>query len=212
MKNKFTSNVLKALPVFVLCFILFSFSTVLKAQFCRLYGDMIVPNSITLFILAHIQANTSGYGEAMQLKCGNAIKHLADAVIFCKSIEKWEAANGESTAGQNIKCRIDKSPLGQPFLEVTIPLRFGYGLDDVQDVVTNAINWGIIKSGGSWYTIPFIDDADGKIEYIDLDTIKDESIKPMKVQGEKQIRLFFIQHPDKFALIDGMIRKLVLAS
>ena len=49
----------------------------LEAQFKRKYGDIIIPSEITLFLLAEIQANTSGLGESIQMKCGNALRHIS---------------------------------------------------------------------------------------------------------------------------------------
>ncbi len=183
----------------------------LEAQFCRLCGDMVVPSNITLFVLAHIQANTSGYGEAMQIKCGNALKHTADAMIFCKNFEKWKpSSEGSAPSGQDIICRVDKSPLGQPFLETKIPLKYGYGIDDIQDVVNHAINWELIKAAASWYTLPFIE-KDGKFEFIQHDKITKDQ-KPVKLQGEAQIREWLMKNPTQYQLLDSLLRKQILGT
>jgi recombination protein RecA len=179
----------------------------LEAQFCRSYGDLIVPNGITLFLLTQIQANTSGYGETMMMKCGNAIKHLSDAIIFARGTQKWKEQNGK-ILGHDILCRIDCSPLGPPFIETTIPLRYGYGIDDLQDVITHAINWDIIKKAGAWYTLPFLEN-DGKIENVDLDSVA-EDIKPLKFQGEDKIRNWLLLHPTESALLEKTVRSKIL--
>ncbi len=161
----------------------------LEAQFCRKYGDLVVPSEVTLFLLAQMQANTSGYGEATQIKCGNAIKHGADGIMFFKGTEKWKPENNR-VLGHHILCRIDCSPLGPPFIETKIPLRYSYGVDDLQDILTHSINWEIIKQTGAWYTMPFLEKEKGKYQFIDLSTLKedDKTIKPLRFQGEAQIR------------------------
>lgn len=156
----------------------------LEAQFCRMYGDMIVSNEVTVFFITQVQANTSGYGPPLQIKAGNAIKHQADVIMFCKGVEKWSETDGK-ILGHNINITIESSALGPPNVDISVPLRYGYGIDNTKDIIVNAINWNIIQTKGSWYSLPFYE-KDGKL------TFSEEVIgDPVKLQGEHAIWQWF---------------------
>lgn len=173
----------------------------IEAQFQRQYGDLIMPNGVTLFLLAHIQANTSGYGEQTVIKCGNAIKHLADAIIFIKGIEKWKANANGRIMGHYMIWRIEHSPLGPPLIDTKVPLKYGTGLDHIGDVVDNALNWDIIASSGSWYVIPFIEKEESFV-YTEVPESKDEQKNFVKLQGEELLKKWFEDHPEQFKIIE----------
>ena len=183
----------------------------LEAQFCRKFGDIIVPSGTIIFLLAQIQANTSGQGEATQIKAGNSIRHLADAIIFIKWIEKWQPNSDGKILGHNLKCKIESSPLGSPYMECDVPLRYGVGIDNVKDVMNHCINWEIIKANGAWYDLPFLkpEKETDKPVFVDLDKLPKDT-KPIKLQGEENVRSWLVSHPSETAMLEGMIRKQVL--
>ena len=57
----------------------------LEAEFCRKYGNLIIPNRCIVFLITQIQANTSGFGAPMIAKVGNQMKHQADVMLICKN-------------------------------------------------------------------------------------------------------------------------------
>jgi recombination protein RecA len=175
----------------------------LEAEFCRKYGNIIVPNQVTLFLLTQIQANTSGYGPPVQAKVGNHIRHQADIIMFGKNFEKWDEQNGR-ILGHNMIYNVEASALGAPFMEMKIPLRYGYGIDNIKDVMDHCINWEIIRKGGAWYTLPFLEDG----TRVDLDAL-DDSQKPIKVQGEDKVRNWLLIHPEQTKMLDKEIREKV---
>jgi recombination protein RecA len=162
------------------------------AQFTRLYGDVVVPNGSTLFLLTQIQANTSGYGPPIIPKLSNSLYHQSDLVIQGKSIEKWKEEDGR-IRGHNMVYTVIKNAGSDPYNDVTIPLRFGYGVDVAKDVVDHAVLFNIVQRDGAWYTLPFI--------LADKDVICDSSFskkdgKYVKLQGEAKVREFVIERPD----------------
>jgi hypothetical protein len=175
----------------------------LEAQFCRKYGDIIVPNRVTVFLLTHIQANTSGYGPPVQIKAGNAVKHTADIILFGKTAEKWKEQDGR-ILGHDMIYNVECSALGPPHTEMRVPLRYGTGIDVIKDIITQCINWEIIKKAGAWYTIPFTE-KDGKIEFIEQSD--DKEIKLLKFQGEDNIRNWLLIRPNETKILEDIIRK-----
>ncbi len=181
----------------------------LEAQFQRQYGDLIMPSGIILFLLAHIQANTSGYGESTLIKCGNAIRFMADTIVFIKSAEKWKPTPTGRILGHDMVWKVEHPPLSAPKFEKTmVPLRYGKGLDCIGDVVTQAINFDMIKANSSWYILPFTDQQ-GKIEYFVVPENKEEQGKNIKIQGEESVHEFFTQHPDALDLLEQNVRKTI---
>ncbi len=176
----------------------------LEAQFRRQYGDLIVPNQITLILLAQIQSNTSGWGETIIMKCGNALKHLADIIMFIKNTEKWKPNADGRILGHDIHCRIDASSLGPPFVDTTVGLRYGYGLDNPKSVIENSISWDIIKADGAWFVLPF-DKESFAFEEITEDKLEEKKL--VKLQGEENARRWLIDHPESMLFLDNKIRQ-----
>lgn len=181
----------------------------IEAQFCRLYGDLIIANNVTVIFIAQVQANTSGYGPALQMKCGNSLKFQADIVMFCKGIEKWDPDSEGRIKGHNINITIETSALGPPHVDISIPLRYGFGIDTIKDTITHAITWGYIRKGGAWYTLPFME-KNGKFEF--QESIPDDAEGFVRVQGEERVWQWFskIENQEHLKLLELKIREKIL--
>lgn len=178
----------------------------LQSQFCRKYGDLVVPSKVMLLMIAHIQANTSGYGAPIQMKVGNDIRHQADTILFGKSIEKWQPINGK-ILGQEMNYTIECSALGPPFVEVAVPLRYGSGVDYIKDLINQCVNWGIIKDSASWFVLPFLKSEDKAVPF---DNIEDFDVtKAMKLQGSEKVYQWLLMNKNASNILDAHIRKKV---
>lgn len=177
----------------------------LEAQFMRIYGNQVISNQITIFLLAQIQANTSGYGPPIQAKAGNAVKHQADISLLGLSVEKWKEEDGR-IQGQDTTYRMEKNAGGQPYLDVTVGIRFGYGVDDIRDIVTNAVTWEIVKRDGAWYKLPFAEDKKG-FKYISIEENEKDCVK---IQGESKVRAWMLEHNKEARIIENNIKQKVL--
>lgn len=197
----------------------------IESQFSRRFGDLILPNQVVVFMIAQIQSNTSGYGAATQMKIGNSFKHQADVTLFGKRIEKWDEKDGK-ILGHDMVVEVQESPNGSPYTTINIPLRYGYGVDDIKDVMTHAINWNIIVKGGSWFSLPFVEvtidekkdknkEKTSKFLYVELN----EEGKPkdtkytekdlIRMQGENGIRQWLMLHPEETKFLEDLVRKIV---
>ena len=173
----------------------------LEAQFCRKYGDLIIANNILFFAIAQIQANTSGYGFAQLPKAGNAFKHQADAILAAKGSPE-AITEGDKRVGHKITFEVQNSPLGSPYTSMTIPIKYGYGVDYDLDVITYAKDLGIIKGKGAWYSIPFVEES---TEY------KENGDDLKKLQGEAQLKNWFSVNPEQLKIIETKVRELLVA-
>ena len=96
--------------------------------------------------------------------------------------------------------------MGPPHLKITIPLRYGYGVDAIQDTVSHAINWDIIQQGGAWYTIPFVvSKKENEFHYIQPEDLEDTD-DLIKLQGEANIRNWFLVRPKELQLLEDTVR------
>jgi RecA/RadA recombinase len=181
----------------------------LESQFSRQFGDLIVASQITLVLLAQVQANTSGYGEALLIKAGNAIRHMADGIIFIKNVEKWKPDASGRILGQDMVWKVEASPLGSPYIETRVPLRFGQGVDRHMDIVRNAVDWRVIQGQGAWYCLPF-KEIDGKLVYQELSEDKEENKDFIKAQGEENLRSWLVKNSEQNDIIEKIIREKVL--
>lgn len=177
----------------------------LEAQFCRKYLDLTIPSRVTVFLLTHIMANTSGYGKSLLAKIGNHLKHQSNVHLFGKRIEKWQEHKGK-ILGHDMHFIIEKNSLGNPYAIIQVPLRYGEGIDVVKDTILHAINWDIIKKKGSWFVLPF-QEVDDKIEH---NEITDENEKDLiKIQGEIGLRNWLILNKKEYDLIDAQVKEML---
>ena len=173
----------------------------IEAQFCRKFGDIIVPNQFTLFLIAQVQANTSGYGPTLQMKAGNAMQHQADILLLGKTKEDIKNTDGR-IIGHDAHFIIAHSALGPPG-EMVVPITYGYGIDNERDVLKTCIEWGMIQKAATWLRFPFKDDKDTTV----LDAVTEDS---PKAQGELQARAWLMNHPDHCKALELFIRSKVL--
>jgi recombination protein RecA len=198
-----------------------------ESQFVRKYGESIVRNEVTAFLLAQIQANPTGYGAPTQIKVGNTIRHQADVILNGKSVDKWAPTSGEKILGHDMVYYVEESALGSPYVEMKVPLRYGYGIDKPKDVIQHASNLDVIKLGGAWYTLPYIeveedkkksyklvileDPEDKKKEdYIVRDIATNKIIKDPKIvkfQGEGNVWQWLMLNPKHLEEIEKLVRE-----
>jgi hypothetical protein len=175
----------------------------LESQFVRKYGDLVAPLEVTLFLLTHIMANTSGYGSPFQAKVGNDIRHQADIILFGQTAKKWDEVDGK-VLGHDMIYMVEASALGAPNVKLEIPLRYGIGCDVNKDIINYCINFEIIKKSGAWFTLPFIE-KDGKFEFVENPNFEDKTL--VKIQGQENIWNWLLVKPQEAKVLDSELRK-----
>jgi recombination protein RecA len=160
----------------------------LLANFCRKMASVVPIQDVILIIIQHLIANTSGYGSPYYEDGGNKIQYQADVKLRCSSFQKWNSVqNDDSTRiGQVANWQVVTSALGPPGGKVQSYIRYGYGIDDIKELIGLALDMGIIMKGGAWYSI----------------THKEQEYK---VQGEEKIRALLLENNDLFNHIKQQI-------
>lgn len=161
----------------------------LLAAFCRQIAPVVLVNKCIVIIIQHMIANTGGMGGPTWVEDGGEkIKYQADVRMRIKYIEKW--TEGETRVGQIIHWEVVKSALGPPVDMFDSYLRYGYGLDDVWEVINLACDIGLIAKGGSWFTLNFVQDED----------------KP-KVQGQEKLYKLLRSEPETYKLLYDKVKE-----
>jgi len=162
----------------------------LLAKFCRKVANVIPINKVILIGITHLMSNVTGYGAKYQEKSGNAIKYQSDNKLRVKKYELLPKNSAKPT-GQSVEWSVEFSALGAPGMSATSYITYGIGIDVGKELAKLAIDLGIIKKKGSWYS--FEDQTvytDGK--YQGQENIADIINTDKKLQAKLQREIYEI--------------------
>lgn len=165
----------------------------LLSLFFRRSSQIIDNNNIIFICLSRLMTNRDPTSKKRWLEKGGVdVQHAASVWLNFNYVKKWDKdVETNAVLGHDIHVDIIKSALGKPWLPCSIPLRFGDGIDSVNDIIVNAENMGLITKAGSWYSIP--------------------EFGEQKYQGLDNLRNFLINNPKKIQHIENIIRKMVFS-
>lgn len=151
----------------------------LLAKFCRKVANVIPVNKNIVIGITHLMGNP-GYGTSeWKEKSGQAIAYQTDIKLKAKFFKKWNLSDDSPQIGQEVEWEVICSALGPPGGSITSYLRYGQGIDKQMELLTLAVDLGLINKGGAWYTISSVAD------------------KP-KFQGLEKTRQYILDHPDVY--------------
>lgn len=171
----------------------------LMARFLKRVKDVISVNDIIVISILHLIANTSGYGKAKNRSGGRKILYAADIDLECKSYKYIPGPEGRPI-GQEVEWMTHATPTVGPGHKMTSIIRYGVGIDKIEEVITLAGTYDGIKQGGAWYTLNFLE------PHVD-DWPEDPKATghPYKFQGKEAVRAYFKDHPDHFDIIHKQV-------
>lgn len=104
----------------------------------------------TVLFLNQTREKVGGFMGGISTPGGKAIPFYASQRIH---LFKGQVASesGEATAN-NSWCRVIKNKVAPPMREAKFTIKFGEGLDKMQELVDFAVEYGIIQKSGSWYS------------------------------------------------------------
>ena len=147
----------------------------LLANFCRKMASVVPVQDVTLIIIQHLIANTSGYGSPYYEDGGNKIQYQADVKLRCTSFQKWNLVpvDDSTRVGQVVNWQVMTSALGGPGAKAQSYIRYGFGVDYIKELIGLGLDMGIITKAGSWL-----------------------SMGENKVQGEEKLRSLLVENPE----------------
>lgn len=123
----------------------------LMSQALRKLAGVVARSHTTLIFTNQLRSKIGVmFGNPETTTGGNALKFYASVRLDVRRISTFKSG-GEAT-GNRVKVKVVKNKVAPPFREVEIDIVFGKGIDAISDLVDLAINFGIIKKGGAWFT------------------------------------------------------------
>jgi recombination protein RecA len=157
----------------------------LLATFCRRMAPVVPINKALVIVIQHLIANTSGYGESQFEDGGRKMQYQGDTKLRCTSSQKWENTKKEQI-GQILNWQVKTAALTKPGGKFQSYLRYGYGLDDIKELISLGLDMGIIEKGGAWYTWG-----------------------EQKCQGEEKLQNFLSEDSARIQLLKEQIEKML---
>lgn len=184
--------------------------------FTKKIGQLLPRQRGLVIAITHYIANTAGFGKAKLSDGGTKIQYQADTRMEIAgggektpAIKPWEDA-AKNRIGQVVNWKIICSSMGPPGGQVQSYIRYGHGIDSVQEVLELATDLGFIDKAGAWFSCPFFQiekDLAKKIKP-DVDVDNDEAlIKAFKFQGQDKLYNFIKENPEIVKTLERLIKE-----
>ena len=90
----------------------------------------------------------------ISLAGGRKWEYVPDFRIrFTKRFQNGDIKEGDEQIGHVIEAKITKNRFGAPFRTADLPLIYGLGFDVYRELLENAVNFGVVKKAGAWYSV-----------------------------------------------------------
>lgn len=118
-----------------------------NSKFCLKVKGLLDIHNTTLFIISQTRDKIGGMGGEQSITTGgNAFKFYADV--------RWKVWKMNDKANELNKTTIDvvKSKISKPFGKAELNILWGEGFDKIGEIIDYAVEFGIVKKGGSWFS------------------------------------------------------------
>ena len=130
------------------------------------------------------------YGNPETTPGGRALKFYASVRIDVRKGEPLK--NGSEIIGNRVKCKVVKNKVAPPFKTAEFDMLFGEGISKLGEIIDCAVEFGIIKKSGSWFSYDDMKIGQGK------DKVKEylNQNKEICDEIEKKVRDVFASNQD----------------
>jgi RecA/RadA recombinase len=129
----------------------------LLSMFFKRISGTLMKNKAILICITHNIANSGGspYAPAKMADCGNMVQYQAGTNMVITHRGKWQVPKDTGThVGQIANWSIKTSNAGgRPNSTAESWIKYGIGIDEVQEIIHIACELRLIKAAGAWYTI-----------------------------------------------------------
>ena len=129
----------------------------LLSMFFKRISGTLMKNKVILICITHNIANTGGspYAPQKMADCGNMLQYQAGTNMVITHRGKWQVPKDTGVhVGQIANWVIKTSNAGgRPNSIAESWIKYGIGIDEVQEIIHIACEFRLIKAAGAWYTI-----------------------------------------------------------
>ncbi len=126
------------------------------------------------------------YGNPETTTGGNALKFYSSVRLDIRRVSIIK--DGENQIGTRTRVKVVKNKVAPPFKRAEFDIMFGEGISKVGEILDIAVEYGILKKAGSWYSY-----GESKIG-----------------QGRDAVKTYLIANEDICAEIEAKVRELML--
>lgn len=190
----------------------------LLSMFFKRISGTLMKNKVILICITHNIANTGGspYAPQKMADCGNMLQYQAGTNMVITHRGKWQVPKDTGVhVGQIANWAIKTSNAGgKPNSTAESWIRYGVGIDEVQEIVQIACEFRLIKAAGAWYTIQCaVDEPENPIiakvlESNQVDKQPESIEKFFKFQGVNNVSEFLNSNPEVSSFIYSKIKEL----
>ena len=147
-------------------------------NFFRRIAPLVSHNNHIVIFIGHIVADMSMSRKTKTATGGNAMQYRSDTTIEGLYAQQWEV--GGKIIGQFINWKVVCSAAGGiPHTQYVSSLRFGEGIDEVQEVLPILCDLSIIEKSGAWF---YIGEGENRKSF----------------QGQEKVSNFLKENPEVF--------------
>lgn len=189
----------------------------LLSMFFKRISGTLMKNKTILICITHNIANTGGspYAPQKMADCGNMLQYQAGTNMVITHRGKWQVPKDTGQhVGQIANWSIKTSNAGgRPNSTAEGWIRYGIGVDEIQEIIQIACEFRLIKAAGAWYTISCavenLDNVSIKnyIQSVNANT-PEEIEKSLKFQGINAVADFLNEHTNIADFIYEKIKEL----
>lgn len=160
----------------------------LLSMFFKRISGTLMKNKVILICITHNIANTGGspYAPQKMADCGNMLQYQAGTNMVITHRGKWQVPKDTGVhVGQIANWVIKTSNAGgRPNSIAESWIKYGVGIDEVQEIIHIACEFRLIKAAGAWYTIQAAVDEPSHPSISQL-------ISQQKISAPEEIEKFF---------------------
>jgi len=175
------------------------------SDFVKKMGQTVPNQKALIIMITHLITNTSGYGVSKMADGGVKIQFQADTRMEVKESVPWYINNDtkKDSIGLKVKWKVIWSSIGKPNREAESWIRFGKGIDKIQEIINIAGELGLIDVNSSWYNLSYLEDP----ETYQLSELPPDT--KLNLQGQEKVYNFLVEHKKCYSLLEQKVKELL---